>query len=167
MSFRSIAVKTKFLWLLPVFITFTGCTSNRDVLPKKLGELNLTTVIQGKKATTIIRKMHGKVLGASEYIVGYYGGDQSGNILYLSLFENEDAARKDLMTMSMKMAAGTPVFTPLTFEETDDGIRIKTEGMGFVHYFYRLNRAIIWWQVEPDHAEPTYRDLLNFDFQNI
>jgi len=167
MNLRTVTVKTRFLLLLPVFITLIGCAENKDVLPKKLGELNLTKVIQGKKATAIINKMHGKVLGASEYIIGYYGGDQSGNILYLSLFENEDAARKDLMDMSIKMAGGTPVFTPLTFEETDGGIHLRTEGMGFVHYFYRNNRVVIWWQVTPDQAEATYRDLLNFDFRNI
>jgi len=144
-----------------------GCTGTNELLPQKLGELKLTNVIRGEKATKIVQKMHGKVLGASEYIIGYYGGDQSGNILYLSLFENEEAARKDLMSMSLKMAAGTPVFSPLTFEETEAGLQMKTEGMGFTHYFYRRNRTVIWWQVAPDYAESTYRDLLNFDFQNI
>jgi hypothetical protein len=71
------------------------------------------------------------------------------------------------MDMSMKMATGTPVFAPLTFEETDDGIKMKTKGMGFDHYFYRSNRAIIWWQVAPEYADATYRDLLNFNFQDI
>ena len=167
MNLRSIAAKTKLLWTLPVFITLIGCAGNNDILPQKLGELNLTTVIRGEKATKIIREMHGKVLGATEYIIGYYGGDQSGNILYVSLFENENDARKDLMDMSVKLVAGTPVFTPLTFREKDGGVYLRTEGMGFVHYFFRRNRALIWWQVTPDYADSTYRDLLNADFQNI
>ncbi len=167
MKLKSIMAKTNFLWILPVFFTVIGCAGNNDILPRKLGELNLTKVIRGEKATKIMREMHGKELGATEYIIGYYDGDQSGNILYISLFENENAARKDLMDMSIKLAAGTPVFTPLTFKETDGGIYLRTEGMGFVHYFFRSNRTLIWWQVTPEHADSTYRDLLNFDFQNI
>ncbi|MFQ6606878.1 MAG: hypothetical protein ACE5DP_04440 [Fidelibacterota bacterium] len=160
-------IKTKSLWFLPVFFLLTSCTGKDGLLPQQLGDLNLTKVIQGEKAIKIIETMHRKTLGTTEYTIGYYGGENSGNILYLSLFENADAARKDLMDMSLKMAAGTPVFAPLTFEETKDGIRIRTEGMGFVHYFYRSNRALIWWQVEPDRAESTYRDLLNFDFEKL
>jgi len=167
MNLKSIRTNAKFLWALPVLLTLIGCAENNEILPKRLGQLNLTSVVRGEKATQIIQRMHGKVLGATEYVIGYYGGDQSGNILYLSLFENEEAARKDLMDMSMKMAAGTPVFAPLTFEETDDGIKMKTKGMGFDHYFYRSNRVIVWWQVAPDYAEAAYRDLLNFNFQDI
>ena len=45
-----------------------------------------------------------------------------------------------------------------------DNVRFETEGMGHMHYFYRVDNILIWWQVEPDKAEATYNDLLKFDF---
>jgi hypothetical protein len=48
-----------------------------------------------------------------------------------------------------------------------DNVRFRTEGMGLVHYFYRVDNILIWWQVEPGKAESTYKELLDFDFTSL
>ena len=80
------------------------------------------------------------------------------------IFENAEKARQDLMSMSVKMAGGTAVFKPLTFDAMGSNVHFRTEGMGLTHYFYRVDNTIVWWQVRPDKAEATYKDLLNFKF---
>ena len=68
------------------------------------------------------------------------------------------------MKMAMKMAGGTWVFAPLSFDEMGENVRFRTEGMGFAHYFYRVDNMLIWWQVAPKKAESTLKTLVNYDF---
>ncbi len=168
MSFELSGKKTSAVWALLLIFVLSGCTEKDEaqVLPQRLGDLDLTAMIRGDEAERIVREMHGKALGEAEYIIGYYGEKRLGNILYVSLFENEDAAREDLLSMSMKMASGSTPFAPLVFDERDDGIYLKTEGMGFAHFFYRRDRALVWWQVMPEYAESTYRELVAFNFSD-
>ena len=135
-----------------------------DYLPQKLGDLSLAKVIKNKEATDIINRMHGKKLEDCKNIIGYYGGRHSKNILYVSVYKNIKTAKTSLMRMAMKMAAGTPPFTPLTHSKMGAGVHFETEGMGLKHYFYRVDNILIWWQVEPERARATFHDLLEFDF---
>jgi len=165
-------IEIVFIFILATIITLSGCsnkssTKNID-LPEKLGSLNLSRVIQGNEAARVVHKMHGKSLGSAEYIIGYYGADNSKNILYLSVYENTESAKADLVSMAMKMEKGTPVFVPLTtIGEMGSNIRFRTEGMGLVHYFYRVENILLWWQVESDNAELTYDELLTFSFASL
>ncbi len=147
-------------------LTFISCSTgdNSKYLPQKLGDLNLTKVIQNKKAAVIINKMHGKNLDDCKNIIAYYGNNHSKNILYVSVYENAEKAKTNLKSMAMKMADGSSVFSPLTHSKMGDSVHFETEGMGLKHYFYRIDNILIWWQVEPDKAEATYNDLLKFDF---
>jgi hypothetical protein len=45
-----------------------------------------------------------------------------------------------------------------------DTVYFETEGIGLKHYFYRRDNILVCWQVEPDKAETTYNDWLEFDF---
>lgn len=146
------------------FFVLISCSNGNDYLPKKLGDLTLTKIIQNEKATRIINKMHGKKLDGSDNIIAYYGSKKSGNMLYVTVYKNAEKAKTNLMSMAMKMAEGTQVFSPLTSIKMGDNAHFQTEGMGFIHYFYRFDNILIWWQVEPDKAESTYDDLINFDF---
>ena len=138
-----------------------------DYLPKKLGGLNLSGVIQGKEAAVIISRMHGKTLENCENIIAHYGNGNAKNILYVSVYENAEHAKTSLMKMAMKIAAGSTVFKPLTHGEMGAGVHFETEGMRYKHYFYRVDNILIWWQVEPDMAEATFHDLRKFDFTDL
>jgi hypothetical protein len=147
--------------------TAAGENAIADDLPKKLGGLNLTRVIQDKEATVIINRMHGRTLDDCENIIAYYGSKDAKNILYVSVYENPEKAKTSLMKMAMKMAAGSTVFKPLTRSKMGAGVHFETEGMGYKHYFYRVDNILIWWQVEPDMAAATFQDLLKFDFTDL
>jgi hypothetical protein len=138
--------------------------ANTKHLPLKLGGLNLAEVIQNKKATVIINKMHGKKLDDCENFIAYYGNSQSKNILYVSVYKDNETAKTNLKSMAMKIANGSPAFSSLTHSKMGENVHFETEGMGLKHYFYRVDNILIWWQVEPDKAEATYNDLLKFDF---
>ena len=144
-----------------------GTNTNTYCLPPKLGDLNLTKVIQNEKATVIINKMHGKKLDECENSIAYYGDSQSKNILYVSVYENAEKAKTNLKSMAMKMANGSSVFSPLKHGRMGENVHFETEGMGLKHYFYRTDNILIWWQVEPHKAAVTYKDLLGFNFADL
>ncbi|TFH46798.1 MAG: hypothetical protein E4G94_01625 [ANME-2 cluster archaeon] len=147
-------------------LIFISCSNgnNYNYLPNKLGELNLTKVIQNKKATVIINKMHGKKLDDCKNVIAIYRDNHSKNILYISVYEDAERAETNLKNMAMRMANESSVFSPLTRSIMGDKVHFETEGMGLKHYFYRVDNILIWWQVEPDKAETTLSDLLKFDF---
>ena len=150
-----------FLSLLSVF----GCVNGKDNnIPQELGGLELFKVVRGDEADDFVNKMHGKKLGVKKNLIAYYGSNNSRNILYISVYEKVEEAKADLQSMAIKMAQGTAVFTPLKFDKMEDGVRFRTEGMGLIHYFYRVDNILIWWQVEPDKADSTTSDLFNFRF---
>jgi hypothetical protein len=152
--------------ILAGLITFISCSTdnNSKYLPQKLGDLNLAKVVQNEKATVIINKMHGKRLDDCENFIAIYGSNDSKNILYISVYESAEKAKKNLMSMAMKMANRSPVFSPLKHGKMGENVHFETDGMGLKHYFYRVDNVLIWWQVEPDIAVATYNDLLKFDF---
>ncbi len=162
--FRSISVL-----ILASFFSLIGCKAGGDskYLPRKLGDLSLAKVIQGQQATDIINKMHGKALDHCENYIVYYGSNNSKNILYVSVYENAENAKANLMNMAMKMAGGPSVFSPLTYSEMGKNVHFETKGMGLKHYFYRTNNILIWWQVKPEKAKATYKDLLKFEFSGL
>ncbi|MFC1580926.1 4Fe-4S binding protein [Thermodesulfobacteriota bacterium] len=145
-----------------------GKQSNIGGLPEKLGNMNLSKVLRGDEAEKVVHEMHGKRLGALGYVIAYYGGKDSKNVLYVSVYGNSGSAKNALMNMAMKMVNGTRIFKPLeTIGRMGDNIVFKTEGMGLVHYFYRVDNVLLWWQTEQDRAEGTYRELLTFDFASF
>jgi len=154
------------LSLFMVIFGFMDCRGKDIDLPVKLGNLNLSKVITEDEAHDIVNKMHGKTLGALENIIAHYGQGER-NILYISIFKDAQTAKSDLMNMAMKMARGTAVFTPLSFDTMGERVHFRTEGMGLVHYFYRDDTILIWWQVEPENEKSTSKDLFDFDFSSL
>ena len=152
--------------ILAGLLIFISCSTenNHTHLPKKLGDLSLAKVIQNKKATVIINKMHGKKLYDCKNYIAIYGNYNSKNILYVSVYKNAEKAETNIKSMSMKMANGSSVFSQLTHTKMGDSVHFETEGMGLKHYFYRTDNILIWWQVEPDKAVVTNNDLLKYDF---
>jgi hypothetical protein len=158
--------KNIFPLILVGILIFISCSkeNNYNYLPQKLGDLNLSKVIQNKKANVIINKMHGKKLDDCKNFIAIYGDNHSKNILYASVYDNAEKAETNLKDMAMKMANGSSVFSPLSHSKMGDNVHFETEGMGLKHYFYRVDNILIWWQVEPDKTEETLSDLLKFDF---
>lgn len=141
--------------------------AHTNYLPETLGALRLFNVIHNQEAARIINKMHGKTLDDCKNYIAHYGNDSSKNILYVSVYENAETAKTNLKNMALKMANGSAVFSPLTHNKMGDTVYFETEGMGLKHYFYRTENVLIWWQVEPDCAETTFNDLLEFDFKGL
>lgn len=145
---------------LVVPMVLLTCSSGSEVkMPQSIAGDTLTEVIRGAEATKIINDMHGKSLGTDEYVIGYYGPKADKNILYLSIFPDEQTAKQDFMDMSMKMSQGTPVFTPLKVMNKGDKVQFTTVGMGKAHFIFRDKQTLIWWQGDTTNIDQAIADL--------
>ena len=129
-----------------------------------VGELELRDAVIGVKANKFIYKMHGKLTGVQNSIIGYYSHDKK-NALYLSAFEDNKQAERVLKKMSAKIMNTTAGFTPVTLDKRESIVLYRTKGMGLTHFFYNQDNFVIWWQVEPKKAEVTLTHLMKFHFK--
>ena len=104
--------------------------------------------------------MHGKANSGSTSAVGYYGGADSNNVLYVSAFMNDDQARRAFDRMLSKMADGPAGFSPPAKRPGPEQDIYETTGAGLKHFFYQRDRNVIWWQAEPGIAEETFKTVL-------
>ena len=144
----------------------TGIVSCSDIstpavphLPKTLGSLDLKGTVAGVKANKFLYRMHGKLTGSQNSIIGYYGHDKR-NALYISAFTDDERAVRALEKMVTKIENSKAGFAPVTVDKKEDTILYQTSGMGLSHFFYRQGNLILWWQVEPEKAEETLIPLL-------
>lgn len=133
-------------------------------LPEMVGELALRKAVIGVKTNKFIYKMHGKLTGAQNSIIGYYNHDKK-NAIYLSAFEDNEQAERALKKMSAKIMNTTAGFTPVNLDKRESIAIYRAKGMGLTHFFYRQDNFVIWWQVEPKKAEATLTHLIKFRFK--
>ena len=129
-------------------------------LPASIGSLTLARTVEGVEANKLIYSMHGKATSASTSTVGYYGGADSKNVLYVSAFMNDHQALRAFDLMLSKMAAGPAGFSPPAQRPGPEQGIYETTGSGLKHFFYQRGKNVIWWQAEPGIAEETFKTVL-------
>ena len=133
-------------------------------LPDSLAGLALSVTVKGAEADKMINRMHGKSTGGSSSI-GYYGSENRNNVLYLTVFENQEQAEQSLAKMISKMADTMFGFTSPTSDKIGNNIIYRSQGMGLSHFVFRQKNLVFWWQTEPYNAKATLADLLDHKFQ--
>lgn len=140
-----------------------ACSSGPEAeVPPSIAGDPLTELLSGEAANRVVTEMHGQRLGTDTHAIAYYGPTSASNILYLSIFPDEESAKQDYMDMTMKMSEGSPVFTPLNVINKGDQMRFTTTGMGKAHFLSRVKTTLIWWQGDPARLEEAMADLERF-----
>ena len=129
-------------------------------LPASIGSLALARTVEGVEANKLIYNLHAKATSGSTSAVGYYGGKDSNNVLYVSAFMNDDQARRAFDLMLSKMAPGPGGFSPPIKKPNQTQNIYETTGFNLKHFFYQKGRNVIWWQAEPGIAEETLKIVL-------
>lgn len=151
--------------ILTTFLTIAllcvlACTGHSPPLPEQLGPQALESLQDGEQARTAVAALHPSDLGSERDYIGRYSG---GAILYVSVFSDPEAARRDLLKMAMGLAEGAAGFSPVEFDESRGAPVFRTSGHGAHHLFYRTGRLVIWLQ-HPGSDPAVESDLLGFTF---
>lgn len=142
-----------------------GCSSGPEAkVPPSIAGDPLTELLSGDAANRVVTEMHGKRLGTDTHAIAYYGSRAANNILYLSVFPDEQSAKQDYMNMMMKMSEGSAVFTPLNVINKGNQLQFTTLGMGKAHFLFRANNTLVWWQGDSTRLEEAMVDLERFQW---
>lgn len=140
-----------------------SCAREPEVkVPPSIAGDPLTELLSGDDANRVVTEMHGKRLGTDTHAIAFYGPRGANNILYLSVFSDEQTAKQDYMEMTMKMSGGSAVFTPLNVIDKGDRLLFTTVGMGKAHFLFRDHETLVWWQGDTTRLEQAMGDLERF-----
>lgn len=157
--------KSRTILLTLLFILFMAGAARGEAIPKTIGAMKLGQLQSGEEARTAISKLHGKQLEFREgYIASYKDGEKTAT-LWISVYDSDAAAKKELAKMTAKMAAGMKSGKENVFQHFKE-LSIKgvvvyfVTGMGQAHYFFKKGKRMFWLAVEPSEARTAIRDLL-------
>ena len=136
------------LVLLVILMTWTSLNTDKDFsFPESLGEMKLTSQIEGPDAIESTRQLHGnsaKVQMTDAAILVYRGGGAESTI-WVSRTENYEGASilMDAMNDAIDPGDGfsTPVIVTIPRAETEV---YYTSGYGADHYYYQIRDSVFW-----------------------
>jgi len=145
--------------LLLLFITSSPVWG--DTLPKSIGSLQLERIQSGEEARKEIDRLHGKKLKFREGYIGTYGNENIKAKVWVSEYEFEAEAQKEIGQMAQRIKAkGGKVFRHFRLISVE-GVKVYfTVGMGQVHYFFQKGVKAIWLAVDPSEAKEAVRDFI-------
>ena len=143
-------------------LALAACGDPPGDVPERLAGQPLREALRGDEAHQVVGALHGRGFPGLEHVVASYGPEGSPNTLYVTVYPDEDAARRDLLQMSLRMAPGVPPFAPLETDGMGGHPLFRTEGLGARHTFFRHGTRLVWLQWEPESAAAAEADLLEF-----
>ncbi|MCP4761499.1 MAG: hypothetical protein GY870_06935 [archaeon] len=127
-----------------IYISF-GCAT-KDLFPKKLSNLHLTKLLQGKEAIKDVAKLHGKEIPVKDAWVANYQGDRSNtaNIWISESFNlNEAFEQTDVMMKKIKNNPKSP-FRDIEVKYISGEKVFLFSGMNQHHVVFQKEKKVIW-----------------------
>ena len=146
-----------------VSLVLFGCSSGIDMpTPKNIGEKERLRVVSGQQAAQVVNRMHGRSVATDANVIAEYGNGQHKDIVYISRYEEPEAAQKafELMIAKMTGARKTPFYHVRPIGKYQRKVYM-TLGMGAVHYIYRSGSHLIWFQTYQPFGSELPQQLLD------
>ncbi len=128
-------------------------------LPTTLAGLPMSEQVTGQAALAKIERLHGKGFTLIDGAVAHYGGDSA--ILWVSSTWTPFLAARQVEAMRDRIAEGRSPFTPIGTREVEGITVYVLTGMGQTHYYFQLDRRVIWLSVSPQLAEQSLEELIH------
>ena len=125
--------------------------------PASLAGLALTQAVTGQAALAEIERLHSRRFPLTDGAIAYYEGELA--TVWISSTWLPFLAARQVAVMTERIAEDRSPFTLVdTIEVEDTPVYILT-GMGQRHYYFQLDRRVIWLAVSPPLAEQSLQDL--------
>ena len=137
-----------FLLFLFLGILLLNCRqSESKLVPESIAGFKLVKTLEGEQAKSYINRLHFKNVAPQENTIAFYKKDNKELILYLTLYEQDDEARKDWQRMVKKISPENSVFVQGTVLNLDGKDVYRCFGMGQTHFVFVHQNALIWFSV--------------------
>ncbi len=139
--------------LVSLLLVLAACA--QPPAPRTLAGLPRTQVLAGRRATELLRQMHGGRFQPPHAVVAEYGRGRLN--LYLAVFPSAAEARAALRAMTEAMAKGSAFSPPRPQREQPQ--RFLTVGPGGHHLFWRADNKVYWLAGEPERVFAAAEEL--------
>ncbi len=135
--------------LLVILMTWTSLNIDKDFsFPESLGEMKLTSQIEGPDAIESTRQLHGnsaKVQMTDAAILVYKGGGAESTI-WVSRTENNEGASILMDAMNDAIDPGDGFSNPVivSIPRAEAVVVYYTNGYGSDHYYYLIKDSVYW-----------------------
>jgi len=147
-----------------IIFLFTFCSNEVELFPKYFSDLNLTKKLTGTEAKNFVNRLHFNSVTNEKNEIGFYNGLKGNAIIYVTFYNNAEAAFTNYNKMTKKISPGNSVFTESEFINIAGKPIYKTFGMGQTHYVFTFSNKLFWISAEPQWAQDfltRYLEILN------
>jgi len=127
-------------------------------LPDGLAGLPRSEQVAGRAALAEIERLHGKGFPLVDGAIARYGGGVA--TVWVSSTWAPFLAARQVEAMRNRIAEGRSPFTPVGTREIEGITVYVLTGMGQEHYYFQLDRRVVWLAVWPQFAESSLEELL-------
>lgn len=127
-------------------------------VPATLANLPLSAQITGQAALADIERLHGTTIPMVDGAIANYGDGQA--VLWISSTWLPFMAARQVAAMANRIAGGGSPFTPIGTDEIEGVTVYAVTGMGQNHYYFQLDRRVVWLAVSPHIAEQSLKQLV-------
>jgi hypothetical protein len=127
-------------------------------IPGRLAGLPLSAQATGQAALNEIERLHGQSFLLTGGAVARYGGGRTTvwiSSTWLPIF-----ATRQVEAMTNRIAAAKSPFTPVGTRQVEGVTVYVLTGMGQMHYYFQLDRQVIWLAVSSQLAEQSVEELI-------
>lgn len=126
--------------------------------PTTLADLPLSRQIAGRAALADIERLHRTDIPMVDGAIAYYDDGQA--TLWISTTWLPFMAARQVEAMTERIAEGRSPFTPVETRQVEGVAVYVLTGMGQIHYYFQLDRQVVWLAVSPDVAEQSLGELI-------
>ena len=127
-------------------------------VPDSLAGLSLSEQVTGRPALAEIERLHGKGFPLVDGAVVRYGDGVA--TLWVSSTWTRFLAARQVEAMTDRIAETPSPFTPVGTRKVEDTTVYALTGMGQMHYYFQLDKQVIWLAVSSPHAEQSLGELI-------
>lgn len=119
----------------------------RTIVPPRLGGLQRTRVLSGRKAVALVARMHGREVAPADTTIAEYGRDGILRV-WVSRYDDGATAQGEFRLMLQGMRSGATPFSRPTEDRRTPG-RWTTVGNGQHHVFWVSDDTLYWLEGDP------------------
>lgn len=126
--------------------------------PATLVDLPKSRIINGRAALDNIERLHGMNILMVDGAVAYYDDGQA--VLWISSTWLPSMAARQVEVMTDRIAEGRSPFTPVGTRQAEELIVYELTGLGQTHYYFQLDRQVVWLAISSHLAEQGLGELI-------
>lgn len=126
--------------------------------PTSLADLPRSRQITGRAALADIERLHSTDIPMVDGAIAFYDDGQA--VLWISSTWLPLMAARQVEAMTERIAEGRSPFTPAETRQIEGVSVYVLTGMGQVHYYFQLDRRVVWLAVSPQVAEQNLIELI-------